>query len=121
MEHPDTQVRLAAFRFLEEQLRLASDEGALPRKLLEQDSRTKGNASRSLDHKASSNPVCCAKSLSVSRRFRSSKAKRDRTHVSGAWPGNPGLVLPDSTTRSATRLERTSCREETCVGGADND
>lgn len=36
MDDSDTQVRLAAFRFLEEQLRLASDEGVLTRRVLEQ-------------------------------------------------------------------------------------
>jgi putative restriction endonuclease len=36
MDDPDAHIRLAAFRFLEEQRRLASDEGVLTRKVLEQ-------------------------------------------------------------------------------------
>jgi putative restriction endonuclease len=36
MDDIDAEVRLAAFRFLEEQRRLASDEGVLTRKVLEQ-------------------------------------------------------------------------------------
>jgi hypothetical protein len=36
MDDSDSRVRLAAFRFLEEQLRLAADESVLTRKVLEE-------------------------------------------------------------------------------------
>lgn len=35
MDDADLSVRMAAFRFLEEQSRLAGEDGALPRRLLE--------------------------------------------------------------------------------------
>lgn len=58
----DPQVRLAAFRFLEEQRRLTADEGALPRKLLVDGFVYEGQRVPLMGRKVFSSCACCVTS-----------------------------------------------------------